>query len=186
MTDQTHDDFPSEEEWEAQRRAAAMQQGLDPDDPNQVPEDRTKGPIAAPPITGEVQQRLQDSGSPLASNAPAHGYEEAKRAHSEAQKRKAAKNSLGAERMFPGAYCVIDNPSGDGSEHNGRSVAVNGVNEWESVEEERIAAAGTPSSRFAKVKTYDCSTRDGRAEHLVVSAEHLKKVDVRDFHRSVT
>lgn len=182
-----NDKFPSQQEWEEQRRTSAMQQGLDPDNSNATPEQRPQETFNPEPVDGEVQKRLRENESPLADNAPAHGYEEHKRAASEAQARKAERSSMGPERLYPGAHAYINNPDGEGSEHHGRAVAVNRVEEYASVAQEMLANSGyNPNRRFAEVATYECSTRDGRAELLIVSAEHLSPVSVVDYHRTVT
>lgn len=177
-------DFPSKEDWEAQRAQEAFRQNLEP---GQVPEQRPQGTIAPPPEKGEVSKKLSAAGSNLAHDAPAHGYEEHKAAHSAANARKAARQSMGPERMYPGAHCYINNPDGEGSEHHGRAVAVNAVSEFASPEDEALSNSGAnPDRRFAKVKAYECSSRDGRAELLIVSAEHLSKVPITEYHRTVT
>lgn len=182
-----NDKFPSKSEWEEQRRQAAFQQGLDPNDERVVPEQRPQATIAPDPVDGEVAKRLREEESPMADNAPPHGYEEHKRAASAAQAKKAEKESMGPERLFPGAYAYIDNPDGEGKEHHGRAVAVNRVEEFASPEDEALANSGyNPNRRFAQVKTYECSSRDGRAELLIVSAEHLRTVPVTEYHRTVT
>jgi hypothetical protein len=186
MTD-TEDKFPSQEEWEAERRARASQQGLNPDDERSVPEQRPQETIAPPPVDGEVQKKLRDADSPMADNAPPHGYDEYKRAASESQARKAERNSLGPERLYPGAHAYINNPDGEGSEHHGRAVAINAVDEFATPGAEALANAGyNANRRFAEVATYECRSRDGRAELLIVSAEHLNPVSVNDFHKTVT
>lgn len=182
-----HEKFPSEEEWNDQRRQQAMQQGLDPDDERVVPEQRPQATIAPPPVDGEVQKRLREEESPMADNAPPHGYEEHKRAASKAQARKADRNSMGPEIMYPGSYAYINNEDGEGKEHHGRAVAINRVEEYASPEDEALANSGyNPNRRFAKVKTYETRSRDGRAELLIVNAEHLSKVPVTEFHRTTT
>jgi hypothetical protein len=61
------------------------------------------------------------------------------------------------------------------------------VVDYEDAEQEALAnSAYNANRRFAKVKTYECVTRDGRAELLLVSAEHLKRTPVTEFHRTVT
>lgn len=176
--------FPSKEEWEAQQEQLRQQQNLGP---GQVPEQRPQVATNGEPVDGEVQKRLREEGSPLADNAPAHGYEEHKRAASKAQAKKAERQSMGPERMFPGAHCYINNPDGEGKEHHGRACAVNSVAEYESPEDEALANAGyNANRRFARVKSYEVRTRDGRAELLIVDAEHLSRVPVTEFHRTVT
>jgi hypothetical protein len=182
MTDK---DFPTKQEWEAQQARDRTAQNLG-DNENAVPESRPQATIDPEPVTSQTQQRLREAESPMADNAPPHGYEEHKRAASDAQAKKAASESFGRERLYPGAHAYIDNENGEGSEHHGRAVAVNAVSEFASVEDERISAAGNPNSRFAEVKSYECRTRDGRAELMIVDADHLRTVDINNFHPSVT
>lgn len=176
---------PTDQEiWEAHQNELRRQQGLGPD---QVPEQRPQAFAQGETVIGEVEKKLRDAGSNMASNAPAHGYEEHERANSPTQARKAARQSMGPEIMYPGSTCYINNPDDEGSEHHGRAVAVNRITEYESPEDEALANSGyNADRRFARVKTYEVSTRDGRAETLFVSANHLTKVDISEFHRSAT
>jgi hypothetical protein len=167
-------------EWEEERARLAASQNL-PE--GAVPEQRPQATIQPAPVEGEVHKRLVEEGSPLVNTEPM-GKEAYDRAASDQQARKAAKDSMGPERLFPGAHCYIDNPDGEGKEHHGRAVAVNGVHEFEDGANAILATLGTPDARFAKVKSYECFSRDGRAEHMIVSAEHLRRVPVTEFNRT--
>lgn len=186
MTQKTKDDFPSREEWEAEQAALRSQQGLsEGQTPEQRPQAFASGPTGDDKgAVGTVQQRLRDEGSNLAdtSGEDRDAYAEAK-----AAAKLKTKTERGAERLFPGAHAYINNPDGDGKEHHGRAVAVNGVHEFKSAAQEVLANSGyNHDRRYAQVKSYECSTRDGRAELLIVSAEHLSKVPVTEFHRTPT
>lgn len=117
-----------------------------------------------------IYEKLKAAGDDRAG-APAMPKEAFDKAASDAQAKKADKESRHPSRLYAGARAWINNP---GSPDHGRAVAVNGVSEFSSVEDERTAAAGTPESRFANVASYECMSRDGRAEHLIVSAQHLR------------
>lgn len=173
-------EFPSKEEWEAQQEALRQQQNV-PE--GGVPEQRPQHTIAPEPEQGHVAKALSEQGSPMAHDAPAMGYEEHKKAFDDAQKER--KSEKGPERMYPGAHCYINNPKDEAM--HGRAVAVNGVSEFASPEDEALANAGyNHDRRYAKVKTYECSSRDGRAELLIVNAEHLTRVPVAEYHRTRT
>jgi hypothetical protein len=151
-----------------------------------VPEQRPQATISPAPVDGEVRKRLVEAGSPLAQNQEAMPKSAYDKASSKAQIDKAARESLGPERFWPGARAYVENPDGDGSEHHGRAVAINGVAEYADDQQELLAAAGVPGSRFAKVASYQCTTRDGRAENLIVSAEHLRRVATENFNKTET
>lgn len=178
MAEETKEEF--ETRMDTLRREQNLPEGA-------VPETRPQATISPDPVHGSIHEKLVDADSNLVDEGtPAMDKAAYDRANSDEQAEKAAKESFGPERLYPGAHAYIENSRGKGKEHNGRAVAVNGVNEWASPEDELLAAAGTPNSRFAQVQSYDCSTRDGRAEHLVVDAKHLSTVRVEDFHRTQT
>lgn len=185
MTDKKSD-FPSEEEWEAEQARLRHEQGLLP---GQTPEVRPQAFAHSGVPDGEVVTKLKESGSNLAPDAPAHGYKEHKAAHDNAQnpRSKSVTGEVGPEMFYPGTHAYINNPEGKGSEHHGRAVAVNRVVEYKTPKDEALANSGyNHDRRYAQVKTYECSTRDGRAEMLVVNSEHLQRVPVTEFHRTVT
>lgn len=161
------EDVDTAAEFKEQQARLAAEQNL-PE--GGVPEVR---PIASQTVDDPhsgIFHRLQEAGDDRAG-APAMPKSAYDKAASAAQKRQAEKESRVVTLLHPGARGWIDNP---GEPDHGRAVAVNRVHEYASVEDERIAAAGTPESRFAAVKDYECQSRDGRAELLIVSAEHLK------------
>ena len=124
-----------------------------------------------------VFTKLQEAGDDRAGNSglagvgAVHDKSNFDAAASQKNANAAAKESRFPARLYPGARGWIDNP---GEPDNGRAIAINGVAEWASVEDERIAAAGSPESRFAVVKSYEAVTRDGRSELMIVSAEHVR------------
>lgn len=159
----------NKKEFEAQQAERAREQNL-PE--GSVPEQR---PIASQTVDDEqlhsgVYKKLREAEDDRAG-APAMPFSAYTKARSKEQMRKAAKESKQVTNHPNGTRAWINNP---GEPDHGRAVAVNRVNEYASVEDERIAAAGNPNSRFAEVKSYECTSRDGRAELLIVSAEHLK------------
>lgn len=175
---------PTKEEWEAEQERLRQEQNL-PE--GAVPEQRPQAFANGGDETGVIKQKLLDNDSPLAQNQPAMGFEEHKKAASKAQANKAEKDSKGPEIMYPGALAYINNPDGDGKEHHGRAVAVNRVAEFETIGAEALANSGyNADRRFAPVKTYEVATRDGRAEILFVSAEHLTRTNITNFHRTQT
>ena len=135
-----------------------------------VPEQR---PIASQRVDdphSDVYKKLREAGDARADDTPMP-FSAYTKAQSDAQAKKAAKESRFETRVYPGARGWIDNP---GEPDHQRAVAINRVNEYASVEDELKAASGTEAGRFAEVKSYECMSRDGRAELLIVSAEHLK------------
>lgn len=159
----------SKKEFEERQAQLAREQNL-PE--GGVPEVR---PIASQTVDEEAQhskvfKRLRDAGDDRAGAKamPKSAYD---KAASKSQKDKAAKEERSVTLLYPGARGWIDNP---GQPDHGRAIAVNRVESYASVEDERIAAAGGPASRFAEVATYECQSRDGRAELLLVSAEHIR------------
>lgn len=177
----TKTDFPSREEWEADQARLRHEQGLSE---GQTPEQRPQAFAHGNPPDGEVQKRLRAEGSNLADNA---GQDRDAYAEAKAAAQPKTKTERGAEQFYPGTHAYINNPDGVGKEHHGRAVAVNRVVEYANVAQEALANSGyNHDRRYAKVKTYEVSTRDGRAEMLIVNAEHLSRVAITDFHRTVT
>jgi hypothetical protein len=99
---------------------------------------------------------------------PAHGFENYERAQSEEQAKKAAEMSAGTNRYFNGTKAWIFNP---GQPDHGRAIGINRVSEYESVEDEILDSV---QGGRGKVKSYECTTRDGRAELMIVSHEHIR------------
>lgn len=115
-----------------------------------------------------VVQKLREAGDPRGGQVPAMGYEEYERADSDAQKKKAAEESAGNTRYFAGQRAWIHNP---GAPDHGRAIGILRVSEYESeLDEIKDRLQGG----MGKAKTYECETRDGRAEKMFVSAEHIR------------
>lgn len=172
------------EAWEAEQARLRQEQGLSE---GQVPERRPQAFTVPADNTGEVQKRMRAEGSPMADNAPAHGFEEHEKSRKSAEREDGGAGEQLQEIMYPGTHAYINNQDGEGKEHHGRAVAINRVNEYESPAQNLLAnSAYDHNRRYAKVKSYEVSTRDGRAELLIVSAEHLTKVPVTEYHRTVT
>jgi hypothetical protein len=155
--------FPKKEEWEALRTQRQTEQNLGPDG---TPEDREARFRPAP--ESAVVQKLREAGDQRGLQEPAHGYEEHKRAASKAQMNKAEKESAGNNRYFNGTKAWIYNP---GAPDHGRAIGINRVSEYESVEDELLDAV---QGGRGKVKAYECTTRDGRSELMIVSHEHIR------------
>lgn len=158
----------SQKEFEARMQEQRNAQNLS--DPNAVPEQR---PIASQVVDdphSQVYKDLQEAGDPRANNEPMD-LDAYKRAQSPEQAKKAAKQSREVTRLYPGARAYIENP---GQPDHGRAVAVNAVHSWADPQSELLAASGTVEGRFAAPAEYECMSRDGRAELMIVSAEHLR------------
>ena len=172
----SNDADTAREEFEAQRAQEAQAQNL-PE--GAVPETRPQATINPDPVKGKVAAELEERGEGHA--APAATLDDYERAASPEQARKAAKQELPPERLFPGAVCVI---ADEDDVRYGVNVAINGVSEWASPEDEVKASLGTPDSRFAQVKSYSVTTRDDRAEAITVEASKLRRVDRQAFART--
>lgn len=154
------------EELQAQR---AREQNL-PE--GSVPEQR---PIASQTVDDEslhsgVFKKLREAGDDRAG-APAMPKSAFDKAASDAQRKRAAKDERTVGVLHPGARGWIDN---EGAPDHGRAIAVNRVESYASEADEQRAAVGGPNARFAEVATYECVSRDGRSELLIVSAEHIR------------
>jgi hypothetical protein len=136
-----------------------------------VPEQR---PIASQTVDdphSDTYKALREAGDPRAG-APAMDKAAYDRAGSAAQMKKAADSSTDNTRLYPGARAVIDR---EGHPDHGRSVAVNRVATWASFEEQMKGTSGIPEQMNAAIpEEYEVMTRDGRAEQLIVNADHLK------------
>jgi hypothetical protein len=162
------DEAGNKKEFDALQQQRAGEQNMGE---GGVPEQR---PIASqqPAPESGVRERLIEAGDQRGGAEPPMDKSAYDRAASKGQAQKAAKESQTPDRLYPGARGYIDNP---GAPDHGRAIAVNGVASFASVEDERISAAGGPNQRFAKVAEYECVTRDGRAELMIVSADHVKR-----------
>lgn len=154
----------AEEKWQARQDELRHQQGLNPD---QVPEQRDLRYENNTPQS-VVHDRLVEAEDPRGGELPAHGFAEYERADSDAQKKKAAKESEGNARYFNGQKGWVNNP---GQPDHGRAIGIVRISEYASPEDELLDSV---QGGRGKVKTYECTTRDGRAETLMVSAEHFK------------
>lgn len=163
-----------DEKLDAERRAQNLPEGA-------VPEQRPIASQKASHPHSRVYDALVEAGDPRAGNSgdPNVGWkptqEDYERTASAAQARQSDKESLKVVRLYPGARCWVDNP---GQPDHGRAVAVNRVQEFEDVANELLAGAGTDQSRNAMVKSYECVSRDGRSEFMIISAEHLRVAPV--------
>jgi hypothetical protein len=150
------------EKWEERMNRLRAEQGLGPD---ATPEDRELR--YRDPPQSKIVQDLIDAGDPRGNALPPHGYEEYARADSDAQKKKAAKESAGNARYFAGQRGWVNNP---GAPDHGRAVGILNVAEYESVQDEVLDKV---QGGRGKAKSYYCESRDGRAEKLTISAEHF-------------
>jgi len=115
-----------------------------------------------------VAQALREAGDARGGQVPAMGFEEYERANSDAQQKKADKDSQGNLVFFNGQRGWVHNP---GEPDHGRAIGVVRVSEYESEMDEVLDSV---QRGRGKVKSYECSTRDGRSELLIVSAEHFR------------
>ncbi len=164
-----------EQRMEEQRNAQNLPEGA-------VPEQR---PIASQTVDdphSEVFKKLQEADDPRGLNQPAMDKAAYDRAQSDTQAKKAAKESETPDRMYPGARCYIENP---GAPDHGRAVSVNRVEEFASFQDQALGSSGVPQQmNSAKVKSYECRSRDGRAELLIVDAEHLRRSEEADWGKT--
>jgi hypothetical protein len=152
-------------------RQAELARGQNLQQEGAVPEQR---PIASQTVDdphSEVFKKLQEAGDPRAG-VPAMDKAAYDRAASKSQAQAAAKESIAETRLFPGARGWIDNP---GAPDHGRAVAVNRVTQYKTGQDATNAVSGIPElMRQAAPAEYECMTRDGRAELMLVSAEHIR------------
>lgn len=158
-----------DEEFDRDRDLEAARQALPP---GSQPEQRPQSTISPAPVHGAVHDRLVEADSPLAGNQPRMDREAFELAQTRAEDPDYEDKAAPAPEFFPGTTAYIQNPRGRGSEHNGRAVAVN-------IALGRDEKTGLPLE-------YETRTRDGRAEMLVVSHEHLRPVSHVDFQRTQT
>lgn len=165
----------AEEKWQAEMDELRLQQGLDSD---AVPERRNIR-YEDSVTQSAIHDKLVEAGDPRGGQVPAHGFKEYERADSDAQKRKAAKESEGNARFFNGQKGWVNNP---GEPDHGRAIGIVRISEYASVEDEVLDSVQGGRGR---VKTYECTSRDGRAETLFISAEHFKPaVEAVDWGRT--
>lgn len=136
-----------------------------------VPEQR---PIASQTVDdphSRVYKELKEAEDPRAG-VPAMDKSAYDRANSDSQRSKAEGEEERPGRLYPGARAYIDN---EGEPDHGRAVAVNRVADWKSFEDQMKGTSGVPEQNNAgQPATYECFSRDGRAEIMLVSAEHLR------------
>lgn len=153
-----------EQAWEERRTRLRNEQNL-PE--GAVPEER-EGQYERSHVDSAIVNKLREAGDPRGGQVPAMGFDAYERANSDSQKRKAAKASEGNLVFFNGQRGWIDNP---GEPDHGRAVGINRVSEYMSEMDEVLDSV---QRGRGKVKAYECTTRDGRSELLIVSAEHFR------------
>jgi hypothetical protein len=161
----------SKKEFERKQREDAEKQNL-PE--GGVPERRPIASQTAPDNESDTVKKLREAGDPRGGQVPAMDKAAYDRAGSKEQAKKAAKEERSADRLYPGARGYIDN---EGEPDHGRAVAVNRVSSFKEGTNENAQGIDT---RFQEVEDYECVSRDGRSELLIVSAEHLKVGDPAD------
>lgn len=162
--DSSQQELSPEERWQQEQDELRLQQGLSPD---QVPEQRNIRYDDS--VThSAIRDKLVEAGDPRGGELPAMGFEEHQRASSDSQIKKAQKESEGNARYFNGQKGWVNNP---GAPDHGRAIGIVRVSEYASPQDELLDAV---QGGRGKVKTYECTTRDGRAELLQVSAEHFR------------
>ena len=154
----------AKEQWEAKMAKGRLEQGL-PE--GATPEDRESRYADKNPDSAVVT-KLREAGDPRGGQLPAHGFEEYERAASDEQKAKSAEMSASTNRFFNGTKAWIYNP---GAPDHGRAIGINRVSEYESEMDEMLDSV---QGGRGKVKSYECTSRDGRAELLIVSHEHIR------------
>jgi hypothetical protein len=161
----------SKKDFEQKQREAAAAQNL-PE--GAVPEVR---PIASQTVDDQalhskVFRELRDSGDDR-GGAPAMPKSAYDKAASQDQLTKSRRESR-MPRLHVGARGYVDNP---GSPDDGRAISIVRIAGYGSPEAEMIATMGNPESRFAEPTEYECTTRDGRAETLLVDAKHFRTME---------
>lgn len=157
-------ELSAEEKWQQRQDELRLQQGLGPDAVPEQRDIRYNDGVSQ----SAVHDKLVEAKDPRGGELPAHGFEEHQRADSEAQKKKAAKESEGNARYFNGQKGWVNNP---GAPDHGRAIGIVRISEYASPQDEIIDSV---QGGRGKVKTYECVSRDGRSELLFVSAEHFK------------
>lgn len=155
-----------DEQYDAERDLENTRQNLPA---GSQPEQRPQAFVQVGGVESETHRKLREAGSNLVNQ------ERMPRSAFEAAQKNAEKNNdkTAPEAPFlPGSHAYINNPSGKGSEHHGRAVAVN--------------AALMHDEKTGLPKEYECVSRDGRAERLYVKHEHLRSVPATEFHRTQT
>jgi hypothetical protein len=154
-----------ERNMEEARRAQNLPEGA-------VPEQRPQAFQTPVDPHSRVRNDLVEAEDPRGGALPAMGKSAYDRASSSAQAKKAARESISRVRLYPGARAFIDN---EGTPDHGRAVAVNRVAQWGSFEDGMKANSGDPAlNDYAAPAVYECTTRDGRSELMLVDAEHLR------------
>jgi hypothetical protein len=160
-----------EQNMEEARKAQNLPEGA-------VPEQR---PIASQTVDdphNPQYHRLKEAGEIEQPAMPKSAYD---KAGSDSQMKKAAKEAGDApERMYPGARGYINKGPREGA-----AVAVNRVVSFKSFEDQMRGTSGVPEqNNNATVAEYEVTTRDGRAETIVVNAEDITRGDPQHWGRT--
>jgi hypothetical protein len=143
-----------------------------------VPDDRSHSTQSNPGTSLSSRQHRRQVEAGIKSEP--HGFAEHQAAQDPSNKKKAAVVSK-TPRLLEGQRGTIT-----GGIHDGRSAVITKCN-FKSLDDERLAAAGTPESRFAECESYVVRTRDGRSDLLEVAPEDFEVLEHdSDFGRSVT
>jgi hypothetical protein len=165
----------NEKEWQAEMDELRLQQGLGPDAVPERRDTRYNDSVSQ----SAIHDKLVEAGDPRGGQVPAMGFKEYQRADSDSQKRKAERESQGNARFFNGQKGWVDNP---GAPDHGRAIGIVRISEYASPEDEILDSV---QGGRGKVTTYECTSRDGRAETLFISAEHFKPaLDAVDWGRT--
>lgn len=160
------------EEFREEQRAAARSQNLTSE--NAVPEQR---PQASQEVTdyhqSDTYKKLRDSGELNDEPMDKDAYD---RADSAAQLKKAQKKERSPDIGVGAKVIITKGP------YEGQTAVVNEVR-YASVEDERIKAAGTPESRFAKVDALLVRTRGGRHALLSLDPKHVRLAASHEWGR---
>lgn len=168
-----------EEQFKADQAAAARAQGLEGD--NAVPEQRPIASQQSTATTGDFANALNEQGVNVAGQKDSEPM--GKDAYDKASKR-AENEDYGDERHE--AIKIADTVRIT-DKHPVK--ALRGVNasvlrrvSYDSVEDESLANAGTPESRFVQPKEVEIQTRGGDAEQrVIILTKYLEKIPAREF-----
>jgi hypothetical protein len=157
-------------EFEQRMEEARIAQNLPP---GAVPEQRPQAFQTPSGQQSRVHDELVEAGDPRGGALPAMDKSAYDRAISSAQARKADSESLGRQRLYPGARAYVHN---EGQPDHGRAVAINRVASWSTFEDGMKANSGDPAlNDYSVPYEYECSSRDGRGESaMIIRADHLR------------
>ena len=156
---------------EEQKRLAAQQNQLSE---NAVPEQRPIASQQSSAPENTVARRRREAGKDKPMPQSAH-----KKAASEAQEKKAEKESIGVPSIRPGAVIEVT----DG-EYEGSIAVVTRVAYKDEAEAAKAASGDPGAAAFAEVSEVFATTRGPRTDKIVVEAGEYQLLDQKDLRRT--